>query len=606
LTVEEQLLLRHGRVTAQQLLLYWYTLLYEHVIHHFAKFAKNIPLPGSIGERLESVLHALEPPTIDWLAKKKIKVAAIEFLKTLGGDASSKLERILDMTPPELSGGAKAIAKVLSSQLYSKPRVLILDEAFSGIQRNIWPLLVEQIKRYASNHNAAVLAISHNTDELAKWEPSARFKIAEGKLIYSQYGPRGRLRRGMPAQNPVFPVLVNRSPYDANFVKENMIQLIEAVGVCTNIVIITTSSLKDNTVAEDIRIAFQNANLHARIKTITIEDDESRDHFITFRRVTKEIIQFSHRYDTCAILVGGGVLLNIAGFIILVINRGRLRCVLVPSTVLSIADVALGGKTTLPFRSSIERKSALNTKHTIGTYFNPTAVVLDGRLLSTLPFCEIKAGLAECLKHGLLQDPAHYQRVAELLVRDQRGEDSEYMDVAVRTLELKDRVLEIDPWEENFGKLLLFGHLHAHSIERVTSYHVPHTIAVLLGMALELDLGGQEQIAQLFRELIVGSNLSIHRAFFEFDLTEMRVVYDTDNKPTFASAVPGKRRILRIPEIGYYDYNKLYQEMINSGHIRNTDPNRFANNMINEMTSEIFWNEIQAAYGALRGFLQRE
>src|SRR5262249_3007772 len=152
-------------------------------------------------------------------------------------------------------------------------------------------------------------------------------------------------------------------------------------------------------------------------------------------------------------------------------------------TLLSIADVAIGSKTSINFGigDSKDLPAPLNEKHTIGAYHNPTAVLIDKRYLDTLPPEEYKFGLVECLKHGLLQDSNLFATAGELLQAGSPDQERAYS-AAIRTAELKSDTLELDPWEVGYGKLLLYGHLHAHAIERVTNMEVPHGTAVLLGI----------------------------------------------------------------------------------------------------------------------------
>src|SRR5262249_39837272 len=131
-------------------------------------------------------------------------------------------------------------------------------------------------------------------------------------------------------------------------------------------------------------------------------------------------------------------------------------------------------------------------KNAIGVYENPTAVLIDQDFLKNLPNLEKKVGLSECLKHGLLQDTGLLEEVYRLL----RSTDPPYdacMRAALQTMHLKRTVLSFDPWEEGVAQVLLFGHLHAHSLERASGFTVTHGQAVFYGLLVDLKLGGASQ-----------------------------------------------------------------------------------------------------------------
>jgi ABC-type dipeptide/oligopeptide/nickel transport system ATPase component len=113
---------------------------------------------------------------------------------------------ILDKFPHELSGGAKAVARLVQAQLTPNIKVLFLDEAFSGVQANVWPVLVDKIKAWQEDAGAAVVVITHNEYERHRWSPSVRMKLDGGVLYRQEVSGYEQLVTGIPVRPDHYPV----------------------------------------------------------------------------------------------------------------------------------------------------------------------------------------------------------------------------------------------------------------------------------------------------------------------------------------------------------------------------------------------------------------
>ena len=177
--------------------------------------------------------------------------------------------------------------------------------------------------------------------------------------------------------------------------------------------------------------------------------------------------------------VGGGVVTDLGGFVAATFKRG-MRFVNVPTTLLGVVDAATGGKTGVNFRG---------LKNEVGAFAMPEKVVINPKFFETLDFKNRLSGYAEMLKHALIADPILLEQT---LAFDLDGFDVKRLSVLLKeNIDVKEKIVEIDPREVGQRKALNFGHTVGHAFESL-SYEkgVPmlHGFAVMWGMVAELYL----------------------------------------------------------------------------------------------------------------------
>jgi len=170
--------------------------------------------------------------------------------------------------------------------------------------------------------------------------------------------------------------------------------------------------------------------------------------------------------------VGGGAVTDLAGFTAACWLRG-IRHVLVPTTLLAVADAAIGGKTGINIPAG---------KNLVGAFHPPAGVLADLTALATLPAAEYRSGLAEVIKAGFIADPA----ILDLVEADPAGaaapsgrSERELVERAVR---MKAAVVSADLREAGPREMLNYGHTLGHAIERAEHYRIRHGEAVSVGM----------------------------------------------------------------------------------------------------------------------------
>lgn len=213
--------------------------------------------------------------------------------------------------------------------------------------------------------------------------------------------------------------------------------------------------------------------------TLILPDGEKYKSLETVSLIYDKLLK--NRYDRSAMLIalGGGVIGDITGFAAATYQRG-IGFIQIPTTLLAQVDSSVGGKTGVNHPLG---------KNMIGAFYQPKAVIADTSLLGTLPDRELKAGLAEVIKYGLLGDAEFFQWLDEnsaaLL-----GKDERVLAKAVKiSCEHKAAIVAQDERESGVRALLNLGHTFGHAIETATGYtQWLHGEAVAVGMVMAADL----------------------------------------------------------------------------------------------------------------------
>ncbi|MFA5449043.1 MAG: 3-dehydroquinate synthase [Clostridia bacterium] len=186
----------------------------------------------------------------------------------------------------------------------------------------------------------------------------------------------------------------------------------------------------------------------------------------TYAAILNFLAQNEVTRKDCIVALGGGVVGDIGGFVAATYLRG-ISYVQVPTTLLSIIDSSVGGKTGIDLVAG---------KNLAGAFYQPKLVVADTQTLKTLSKTEIKNGMGELLKYGILAGGKLWERL-------QKG-DALTEDTLRLCIEYKRDIVEADERESGKRMLLNLGHTPAHAIEKLSDYGVPHGYAVGAGLAI--------------------------------------------------------------------------------------------------------------------------
>jgi 3-dehydroquinate synthase len=209
---------------------------------------------------------------------------------------------------------------------------------------------------------------------------------------------------------------------------------------------------------------------------------ESHKRLATVEALAQQLAVAGADRDSVLLAFGGGVVGDVTGFLAAIYMRG-IRYVGLPSTVLAQVDSSLGGKTGV---------NLVAGKNLIGSFHHPLAVFSDIDLLRTLPAAELRSGLQEAVKAGIIRSPSLFrymeQNVEAILASDVKALER----VVAASVKVKAEVVEKDEKESSLRMILNFGHTIGHAIEAATGYRkLLHGEAIAWGSiaALHVSLG---------------------------------------------------------------------------------------------------------------------
>jgi len=212
------------------------------------------------------------------------------------------------------------------------------------------------------------------------------------------------------------------------------------------------------------------------IEIIEFEAGEVNKNIETCIEIWNILTELGADRKSLVINLGGGVVTDLGGFVASTFKRG-VDFINIPTTLLSMVDASVGGKTGVDLG---------NLKNQIGVINVPQMVLIDTQYLETLPQSEMRSGLAEMLKHGLIYDAPYWRQFSDLksIVFDELDQ------LIYRSVEIKNEIVIQDPTEKNIRKALNFGHTLGHAIEGYfleseEKTTLLHGEAIAVGMILE-------------------------------------------------------------------------------------------------------------------------
>jgi shikimate kinase/3-dehydroquinate synthase len=212
-----------------------------------------------------------------------------------------------------------------------------------------------------------------------------------------------------------------------------------------------------------------------RHAAIAIAPGESSKSFATYEHVCNHILAARMERGDIVVALGGGVVGDLAGFAAATARRG-MRLVQVPTSLLAQVDSSVGGKTGI---------NSPHGKNLVGAFHQPSLVIADTSALATLPQREFRAGYAEIVKYGLIDD-AEFFYWLESEWRNVYAGGPALTQAIAKSCAAKAAVVIRDETEQGDRALLNLGHTFAHAFERLTNYdstRLVHGEAVALGIA---------------------------------------------------------------------------------------------------------------------------
>lgn len=203
-----------------------------------------------------------------------------------------------------------------------------------------------------------------------------------------------------------------------------------------------------------------------------IKPGEESKQLKTLEDIYKHLIELRLDRGSTLVALGGGVVGDITGFVAATYLRG-INFIQVPTTLLAQVDSSVGGKTGIDYKGS---------KNIIGAFYQPKLVYININSLKTLPVRQLKSGLAEVIKHGIISSKEFFRYINDNMDRIFKFEKDVLSYVIKTNCLIKSKVVEQDEKEEGLRAILNFGHTIGHAIESASGFRLLHGESIAVGM----------------------------------------------------------------------------------------------------------------------------
>jgi len=366
-------------------------------------------------------------------------------------------------------------------------------------------LLREANRAFAENRGRVVLLMAELDTLLARLEgDSNKRPLLAGDL-------REKLSSLLAKRNQHYASFANQLQVDNKNVEQVVHQIqiqlgqhhLSAMGEY-DVVVGQISNLTDFSMQSPIIVTDENvAKYHLEkiqsalpeFKSIIIPAGEAQKNLEIVSGLWKSFLENGLDRKSTVIALGGGVIGDMAGFAAATYMRG-IDWIAVPTTLLSMVDASLGGKTGFDLPEG---------KNLIGSFHPPKLVLADPSLLLTLTERELISGMAEVVKHGIISDPELFERCKNDMdwIKDHLEE------IVKRAMAVKIKVIEEDPYEKGIRAALNLGHTVGHAVELVSKFELRHGEAIAIGMVAEAKYAERIGVAQKGLADVISNTLSI-------------------------------------------------------------------------------------------------
>lgn len=221
------------------------------------------------------------------------------------------------------------------------------------------------------------------------------------------------------------------------------------------------------------------------IEIIEFEAGEDYKNIETCIQIWEVLTELWADRKSLIINIGGGVVTDLGGFVASTFKRG-IDFIHIPTSLLAMVDASVGGKNGVDLG---------NLKNQIGVINTPIMVLIDSHFLNTLPQKQMRSGLAEMLKHGLIYDAQYWEKFLDLNKIDLADLDA----IIYESIKIKNDIVTQDPIEKGIRKALNFGHTLGHAIEsyfleNTNKISLLHGEAIAAGMILESYISWQKKM----------------------------------------------------------------------------------------------------------------
>lgn len=309
---------------------------------------------------------------------------------------------------------------------------------------------------------------------------------------------------------------------------------------------IVTDSNVEKHYGEELRSLLSDA-----FKTVVLfvfQAGEAQKNLSTVGNLYEFLIRNKFDRKDLLLALGGGVVGDLTGFAAATYLRG-IDFVQVPTSLLAMVDSSIGGKTGVDY---------LHYKNMVGAFYQPKLVYINIASLQTLPEDQYYAAMGEILKHGLIQDANYYEWLINHLTEIYEREMPVLEEMVLRSVQIKQAVVEADPKEQGIRAILNFGHTIGHAIESLKQFQMLHGECVALGMqaaayiSWKRDYIEKEEFFEI-RDMFAGFHLPI--SLDNLETNDILEVMKNDKK-----TIGGVIQFILLKEIGNAVIDKTVTE----------------------------------------------
>lgn len=267
----------------------------------------------------------------------------------------------------------------------------------------------------------------------------------------------------------------NYNVYLGNRIAESFMPLLKRDKILGNIFLVIDSNLKKlypKLLSNDLYTNLQT------LKHVSIHASEKNKSFEAIQKIHTALIKYKFGRDSVIFAVGGGIIGDITGFAASTYMRG-VKYIQVPTTLLAAVDSSVGGKTGVNFS---------DRKNIIGSFYQPSMVVVDPLFFNTLSEDEMLCGVGEIIKYSFLTNVGFFNYVKRNIEKIINNETRVIEKIISESINFKRSVVEADEKESGIRKVLNFGHTFAHAFEIQQKHRIKHGHAVIVGIAAALIL----------------------------------------------------------------------------------------------------------------------
>jgi 3-dehydroquinate synthase len=221
-------------------------------------------------------------------------------------------------------------------------------------------------------------------------------------------------------------------------------------------------------------------SLRGELTRIVLADGENLKNIRNYQKIIGVLIERGVERDSLVIYIGGGTVGDLAGYVASTYKRGT-NFLAVPSTLLAQIDSSIGGKNGINFSG---------IKNVIGTFYNPSTVIVDTDFLKGGDTLKLRDGICEKIKYGIIKDETILRILAKYDDINSLSSGDDLIKLISKSIKIKGEIANRDFFDRTGERSILnFGHTIGHSIESATKNRISHGPAIATGMLVETYIG---------------------------------------------------------------------------------------------------------------------